>query len=112
MNLNAKATRVGIAAAVAAAAAMTAAGIAFASVGGPATASTPLQTGRTAVQLTSEDLSTSSSTPSATSTDDWGNHSGSEAGDDHGTHAEPGDDHGRHAESGDDHGRGGHGSDG
>lgn len=136
MNLNAKATKVGIAAAIAGAAAMTAAGIAFASIGGPVSASTPLETGSTAVQLTGEDLASTAPSASATS-DDRGAHAeagddhggatprdqrteagddrddATEAGDDHGTHAEPGDDHGTHSEPGDDHGRrgGGHGSD-
>ena len=115
MNVNAKATKVGIAAAIAGAAAMTAAGIAFASVGGPASASSPLETGRTSVQLTSENLSTPSTSPTS---DDRGTHAEpgddkggltprserTEAGDDRGSHAEPGDDRGSHAEPGDDKG--------
>ena len=102
MNLTAKATKVTFAAALAAAGAITAAGIAFSAVGASASTSTPVRSGDVAVQTTDDRGSHAEPgddkgglTPRAQRT---------EAGDDRGTHAEPGDDRGSHAEPGDDKG--------
>lgn len=96
MNLTAKASKVTIAAALAGAGIITAAGIAFSAVGASASTDLPARSGSSSVQL-SDDRGTH-----AEPGDDRGTHA--EFGDDRGTHAEPGDDKGMHAEPGDDRG--------